>query len=353
MIEKLHLSDFRNVADRSFDFHERVVIFFGGNGRGKTNILEAISLLSVGRSWRETSASDLIRTGTDSAQISAFTDKKDHFRVQLQPRGRAFFRNEKKLPRKRFFGQIPTLLFAPEHLSLFSGTKRDRQQFFDRFLIQLWPGYREALTRADRASRQKNSLFRQVTQDGVSPRIEDVAPWNEILIETIPEVWRLRTKFLIQLSDPLQHQLSQISHSDDSIEVSLVSPEKFDPTPDGVRDFFTANFSREVAARKSLLSPFRDDFSFSLRERPIVTTASRGEERSVLLALLGAKRSVLQHTRGDEAAPILLLDDCFSELDDDRQAALERLCAGTQAFFTTTHREHFARFTGAVQGVEI
>ncbi|MBT3349220.1 DNA replication and repair protein RecF [bacterium] len=355
MIEKLILDDFRNYSEKSLEFEEKKIVFFGGNGRGKTNILEAISILSVGKSWRETAAVDLLRDDAESAQIRSVVHNGDQFRVQIQPRSRTFFRNDKKIPRHKFFGQIPSLLFAPEHLSLFSGAKRERQKFFDRFLAQLWPTYRENLARADRAVRQKNALFREVWKDnsGISePGFENaIRPWNEILAESIPEVWRLRTKFLASLAEPLQTQLSEISAASDPVAVSLVSPEHFDPSPDGVRAFFSQNFARESAAKKCLLGPHRDDFLFSLRERSLITTASRGEERSVLLALLAAQKNILSDFSGQ--VPVLLLDDCFSELDDDRQAALQKLCVGTQAFFTTTHEEHFARFDGDVQKIKI
>ena len=339
-------------------FDKNIVVFVGGNGKGKTNILEAISILSVGKSWRETLSTDLIRNSETSAQIEAKVDSGDHFKIQIQPRSRTFARNDKKMTRKKFFGQIPTLLFAPEHLHLFAGAKRERQKFFDRVLSQLSPVYRENLSRADKATRQKNALLRE-NKPGLeevwtnpSPGLKsELAPWNEILAEVIPEIWRERTEFLAALSGPLQQQLTEISESTDPISVRLQSPEIYEPTTEGVRDFFHHNFARECAARKSFLGPHRDDFVFTLRNRPLTATASRGEERSVLLALLAAKKEILKKQLG--VAPILLLDDCFSELDSARQAALQNLCKDSQVFFTTTHGEHFSGFDGDVQVFEV
>ena len=357
-LRTLTLHDFRNYTEQTFVFEKDRVVFVGGNGKGKTNILEAISILSVGKSWRETLSSDLIRNGEASAQIQGVTDSDDHFKIQIQPKSRTFARNDKKMTRKKFFGQIPTLLFAPEHLHLFAGAKRERQKFFDRVLSQLSPVYRENLSRADKATRQKNALLRSFgPESGLGEeclsqvRTQDLAPWNEILAEVIPDIWRERTAFLSSLAEPLQQQLSDISGSSDSITVRLHTPEIYEPTPEGVRDFFRHNFARECAARKSFLGPHRDDFVFTLRNRPLLSTASRGEERSVLLALLAAQKNYLSEQLG--IAPILLLDDCFSELDSDRQAALEKLCSGSQVFFTTTHGEHFAQFDGDVQVFEI
>ena len=355
-LQALTLHDFRNYTEQTFSFDRDIVVFVGQNGRGKTNVLEAISVLSVGKSWRETISTDLIRNGAELAQIQAKLTTGDAFKIRIQPRSRTFSRNDKKITRKKFFGQIPTLLFAPEHLSLFSGAKRERQKFFDRVLAQISPVYRENLSRADKATRQKNALLRSFEfelGESYSGRVlTQLQPWNEILSEVIPKIWRERTEFLTSLFPEFQRQLTEISQSDDKISISLHTPEIYEPTIEGVRNFFHNNFTRECAARKSFLGPHRDDFVFTLRNRPLTATASRGEERSVLLALLVAQKKVLAQEFGEP--PILLLDDCFSELDSARQAALQKLCQDSQVFFTTTHAEHFASFdAGAVQVFEI
>ncbi len=129
--------DFRNAKEKHFEFTEKNVVFYGGNGKGKTNILEAISILSVGKSWRETGAEDLIRDqGPDSknpdpnAVIQATLENGNLYEVKIAPRSRSFEKNAKKVSLRQHFGKIPTLLFVPEHLMLFSGTKRNRQRFF-------------------------------------------------------------------------------------------------------------------------------------------------------------------------------------------------------------------------------
>jgi DNA replication and repair protein RecF len=179
----------------------------------------------------------------------------------------------------------------------------------------------------------------------------EIQPWNEILAEVIPKIWKERTEFLQSLSIPFQQQLTEISNSSDTISIQLKTPEEYESTTEGVRTFFQNNFDRECAARKSFLGPHRDDFVFTLRNRPLSSTASRGEERSALLALLSAQKQILTARFG--VAPILLLDDCFSELDSARQAALQKLCVDSQVFFTTTHVEHFAEFDDEVQVFEI
>ena len=349
MLKKLSLFNFRNHTDSVFDFTERKVVFCGNNGRGKTNILEAISVLSTGKSWREKKGLDLIEYEKEEALIKAVISN-DSYEYLLTPRSRTLKRNEKKKSLKSHLGSFPSLLFAPEHLHIFHGTKTERQKFFDRFLSQMYPSYREALSKAQKAARQKSSLLRSQAPGEIISQ-EFLIPWNTILSETIPIVWDIRAQFLEDTKELLQEELSKVAGNNDDIEIALQSPEDFVPTTEGVLHFFEANMDRERYARKNLLAPSRDDFVFFLRNKPILSTASRGEERSVLLGLLSAQKKYLQNICN--MSPILLLDDSFSELDDDRQSHLERLCENSQTFFTTTHEDHFSGFSGEVQKFQI
>ena len=368
-IKSLTLQNFRNYSAKKIDFTTNKVVFVGDNGRGKTNLLEAISVISVGKSWREVSSKptflkgdlegvyvsesgsrktcNLIQSGSDlPAVIDIETELEDFYQVQIFPNKRVFLKNGKKIPRKRQIGEIPTLLFAPEHLEIFSAPKRERQRFFDRFLCQIFPQYKELLTQTLRVVKQKNVIFREVLSEG-DLKIQ-LAPWDEILQKNIPQIWKFRENFLAELEPLLQLELAKISDNKDEIKVFLTrsgSEKKEDLGSDFHQDKGLSathsssdnhfDFSRELQAGRCLFSPTRDDFTFFYRGQPIMNTVSRGEIRSVLLALLSAKKQFFFIKTGK--MPILLLDDCFSELDDNRQQGLERLCEGTQAFFTTTH----------------
>jgi DNA replication and repair protein RecF len=353
MINRLTLQDFRNYENKTFEFSEKNVVFFGRNGRGKTNILEAISILSVGKSWRETKPSDLIRNGVESALITAETNTEDLYKIIVQKRSRSFEKNEKKIPLSRHFGTVATLLFVPEYLHLFAGTRTNRLRFFDRFLFQISPELRSLLSKFNRALKQKNALLKNFDLSLFSKQKlqSQLNPWNEILAETIPQIFEIRQNFLQTLNPILQTELENLSQSPDEIQIDLVSKERYEQTRNGVLNFFEAHRQREISAKKCIIGAHLDDFQFTFRGQPIVSTASRGEERSVLLSLLSAQKQILKHTLGSH--PILLLDDVFSELDQSRQDYLENLCSESQIFFTTTHQDHFQNFHHPVQKFEI
>lgn len=344
----LSLYDFRSYKKKSFDFTEDQVIFWGGNGRGKTNIIESLSIFSIGKSWRETGGTDLINNNTESAKIEGVFNN-ELYQVQILPKGRSFFKNEKKISLKQHIGQVNTLLFCPEHLELFNGTKTNRLKFFDRFLVQINTAYRDHLLDATRAHKQKVTLLRNFSENPLLTSM--IAPWNKVLSDSIPFIIKQRQSFLSTINPIIQKQMTIISGKNEDLSIQFEYRETFDVSKEGVLSFFETEKWREKVARKNFIAPHSGDFQFYLRGKKINQTASRGEIRSVLLALLAAKKEYLQKETGD--IPILLLDDVFSELDDDRQKHLERLCKNTQAFFTTTHQEHFSNFSRKTQSIEI
>jgi len=353
-LQQLQVQDFRNYPTKTWNFTAHQVVFCGANGQGKTNVLEAISVLSVGKSWREQNASDLIyqeaAADSFSAHIKGKTSKSDWLEVYIEPRKRQFIRNEKPTTRNRFFGQLPTLLFCPEFIYLFSGPKANRTQFFDRFLIQVSPSYRENLLKATQAHKHKTRILRQSELFGTQTA-DQLKPWNEILCQTMPALHAEKLKLIESLKESLQQELNEISQKQEPVNLGIMQAVKVEYTYDSLKQWLEVNQNREIAAQKNFIAPGRDDWTFNLRERPINATASRGEERSVLLALLAAQKKLLKEITN--TAPILLLDDVFSELDDTRQRHLEHLCAGSQVFFSTTHKEHFHGFSGKIQVFEL
>jgi len=339
MLKELLLIDWRNHARTRVEINSGATIIYGPNGSGKTNIIEAISVLSVGKSWRERSKGLLMREGSDSGVIRA-TYEEDLYEIQVQPRSFSVEKNSKKQSLKSHMGSIPTLLFAPEHLHIFRGTKAERMGFLDRFLYQISPTYRAHLSITLKAIRSRNTLLKA----DIPPHRNEIEPWEIIIAEHLPMVTSARMEIMKQLTPLLQKAYRDISTTEEMVDMQLKIGEDYTPTTEGINEFFDTNRQREMAARRTLVTPTRDDIVFFLRGKTLTSTASRGEERSALLSLLTAMR---QHMNTREMAPIMLLDDVFSELDDTRQQCLSALCEGCQTIITTTHAEHFRAFAGA------
>lgn len=352
MLESLALYQFRNHGDIQFDFELPHVAFIAPNGQGKTNLLEAIYVLSTGKSWRDVKTVETIQQGCVEASIQA-TINTDKYQLLLHGATKQLERNGKKRPFKDHLGSIPTILFCPEHIRLFSGSKDERVRFFDRFLCQVDPMYATTLALCQRAHRHKTATLRQLDPDLLSwDLIQDqLRPWNEILAQNLPTVWQYRQTTLEQLQPGLIQAHSQVAGKNEDLQIQIQSAEDCKADYESVLEFFTTQQRREVYARKNLLAPQRDDYLFLYRQTPLTKTASRGEERSILLALLRAQLELMQARLS--VKPILLLDDVFSELDADRQGYLQRFCSKYQTFFTTTHVDHVDRFKEEIQIIKL
>ena len=347
MLKKLRLQDFRNYADRTFDFETKSAVFFGENGAGKTNVLESIWCVATARSWRDSGA-NLIRQNAESAKVSAEIEG-DNYEFLAHSDGRQIIKNGKPRTIKSHSGQILTLLFVPEDLGLFAGNKAGRQRYFDRYLAPIFPVYRQSLIALHRANREKTHLLKNAFGADTDAQ---VASWNAVLAKNMPEIYRVRRDFLAVFNPILDSELAKISGKSESAEIKLKKAEDFGETEPEILEFLAQNQSRERQTCRNLANVFRDDFAVQFRGQPILASASRGEQRSVILAILAAKKKFLQSQKSKNATVILLLDDVFSELDASRQAHLQAICDGTQTFLTTTHCDHFASFSD-LQSFEI
>lgn len=346
LLTQLELFDWRSYRYIKLSFEHKNIVFYGPNGKGKTNLLEAISLLSLGKSWRTSKNTPCILQASGSAKITGKVNQ-DTYSLILQPRSKKLSKNTKALPFKKHIGNIPVLIFAPEQLTLFSNTKTDRQKFFDRFLCQISPQYYESLVFFDKALKQRNRLLKEE-----SITLAELSPWEKMLAQHIPVLTQTRLKLCEEFTPLLQKSYKDLAHHHRDLRLELCNEflETLQ-TQAGVLQQFEKIRSREIAARRTLLGSHRDDYLFSFGKTPLVECASRGEQRSVLLSLLSAQKNKLVEVTGKY--PILLLDDVFSELDQERQKQLETLCSSSQIFFTTTHKEHFEAFEEDLQMINI
>ncbi len=349
MIHQLTLRDFRSYHDRTFTFTGPATVIIGPNGQGKTNLLEALELFSVGKSWRTTTTRQLIAHQAESAQLTLSTQVGDTYGLTLTPRTRRLTRHGKARPWRQHLGQLPTLVFAPEFLHLFRADTTTRQRYFDRILVQTSPLYATALTQFQRALRHRNALLRA----DIPPTPADLHPWCTLLSQHGPTLHLARQSLATSLTPLLATAYAQCAGTATPASVSISNdlPPAVLTDSTALLTHLQTHAPRDIAARRTLTGPHRDQWLAHLRDHPLHATASRGELRTFFLSLLTALRATL--TQHLSHPPVLLLDDVFSELDTHRQAQLQQLCHGTQTFFTTTHASHCAGFATSPQIIDI
>ena len=342
MISSLQLQNIRSHQHSVFTFEQGVNIIVGPNASGKTNALEAIHMLHSGKSFKS-SDNDMIRRGQSWARIDGLAGGEDRSvkLKEMTPR-KEFIIEEvsyKRLPHRL---QLPVVVFDPSHLSLLSGDPDGRRSYLDGFIEQVDASYSETLKKYRRALQQRNRLLKQ---ERISP--DHVFVWDVQLSEHAGLLTQMRVVYLVQLQKHAADYYASISASSDMLAMQLESKLPIDSYADALASELRRSFELDRLRGFTGSGPHRDDIRFQLQGHDARTSASRGESRSIVLALKLAEMNQL--SARTEMKPILLLDDVFSELDGKRRRMLSKTLQEYQSFITTTDadlaQQHFSDST--------
>ncbi len=344
LLSRLLLKQFRNYTELDIELHPHLNILTGENGQGKTNILESIYCLSLVKSFRTSKDTEMVQFGRDTSTIAG-DYQSDHgvtHKIVMIQNGR---RKSISLDGKRvirhsdLIGQFPLVLFSPEDHRITSGTPAERRKFLDILLSQANRSYLKTLQEYQRILRQRNQLLALLAEKKIS--IQELEIWNETLAEAGCSLIDSRRKFLHNIAEPLKEYYSSISENKGVLEIHYAhsSVEEIE-TKEQYQEALASVFGKEVALSKTIIGPHRDDIVLTIDGRDVRKHASRGEQKSVLLALKLIELNYLKTKTG--ATPVLLLDDIYSELDTGRQKhVFETICRFGQTFITSATRINF------------
>lgn len=335
-IEEINLLGFRNYIQESIRFELKKIILIGNNAQGKSNLLEAIQVLSLGKSKRAKKDAEMVNWDLDSAVIQIKSGKLN-IAIQIRRSGRRTIKvNENTIKPRELPGQVLSVSFMVDDLDIVSGSPSSRRDWLDNLLIQLSHTYREKLDKFNKALSQRNSFIKDLIKQGIffhnlhPKQKEELEVWNGIFLETANEVIKSRIELLESLNPLASKYYSKIAKgSEENLELNylgkLISPEELQ-----------MNLPQDFARGYTSIGPQRHDIELTINNRLASSFASQGQRRSIVLALKLAELEALRkrHNRN----PILLLDDVLAELDEDRQDfLLEAVDEDTQVIITTTH----------------
>jgi DNA replication and repair protein RecF len=317
---------------------------WGPNATGKTTLLEAMVLLAWGRSHRTAADGELIRWGAGLARvegtIGADTVEVAIVRAASGSAGRKRIRvNGLGRRATAIVGLLRVVLFAPEEMLLIAGSPALRRAVVDQLASAGSPAYADALTTYGRTLQQRNSLLRAIREEGASRA--ELRFWDSAFLDAGGSIVAERRRLLDVLAGPLAAAHAEIAPDEAAAgRLTLRYQTNAPPLPgESPRDALARRLAetaeKEVWNGSTLVGPHRDDLVFELDGRDLATFASRGQQRTAILALKLAELDVV--TALDGRPPLLLLDDVFSELDPERRSHLvRRIAALPQAFITTT-----------------
>ena len=331
ILKTLRVQNFRTHSDFILEIGEKSTLISGANGSGKTSLLEAIYFALQGTSFRSSDKEILRNDGSSWFRID-LKDSRDSLRTiifnnAVQKSKKQFLVDGNKKARLNANLRIPVVLFEPDDLQLLSGSPTRRRNFLDYFLSQIFPSFQLALTRYNKALKQRNNLLKR---DNISK--DELFPWNLMLAEYGAEIISKRQDFLELLNSKIEEVYFEISGVKDEIKIDYLG-EKV--SKNEILAILSENIERDKILGYTNFGPHKHDIQFIFNKKPAQNVASRGENRSLVLALKFIETDILADLTSKR--PIVLLDDVFSELDDDRQKLLTKHFSKYQTIITSTN----------------
>ena len=352
ILETLELKDFRNYENEEVVFHEKTNILTGRNAQGKTNLIEAVNLLALGKSFRTRREQELVRFGAEEARVRGVFKKKDRQHTTEARLGsgasgkRAYFINGLETGTvSDLLGGVYTIVFSPEDLRIIKGDPETRRRFLDRELILQRPLYYHKLKRYRHALKTRNAFLKVE-----KPSMDLLDVYDEQLAESAAEVMKERAAWLKTLSESAEKAGFLITDHAEQISVEYrphMSQLGGEYTKDAILGVFSRGRERDLFIRSTEAGPHRDDFAVFASGLDIRVYGSQGQQRTAALSLRLAERELIKKESGEDA--ILLLDDVMSELDQERQERLLERFGENQIFITAAgpFREEALRLRAA------
>lgn len=334
-IEKLAVSQVRNLVDGEFRFGDRFNVFGGDNGQGKTNLLEAIYVLATSKSFRTSKILEIGAHGRDATAVRITGElREDGFsRAQsiVVARGKRDVRIDGKRPNTllTYAVRTPIVVFHPQELALGMGPDSERRRLLDRIALFLRPAAAHAYEAQSRALKERQAALVQRGTAG-----SDLESWEALAVEHGRAVVVARQAAAEALGEAAADTFREIGTP--GLTFSLHYAPNSPTTDDAWRSKLAERRTLDLHRGAPTVGPHRDGVTFALDGVGMRGVASQGQHRAAVLAMKSAEIAVLQRARG--VRPILLLDDVSSELDEKRTAALFDFLRAQegQVFLTTT-----------------
>ena len=351
-ISRLHLEQFRNIESLSVFPCETVNIIYGDNAQGKTNLLEAIWLLSGAKSFRGAKDADLIRFGERRALIESdffCAGRQQTSKIQLEGKKTAWLNDIRQDSITAFAGIFTTVVFSPSHLGLVKDGPAGRRKFLDTSICQITPRYIGMIGQYQRILLQRNTLLKDISY--ASALLDTLDIWDEKLSALGGVIIRMRMEYTRRLQKEAEDIYKGISMERESFSLDYRPFEL--PVQEGqtqreisslLLEKMMQTRSEDLRSGSTGIGPHRDDLEISINGRSVRSFGSQGQQRSSVLALKLAESRCIGDILGER--PVILLDDVMSELDQNRREYLLNHLTGSQIFITCCDKGYFSRLEG-------
>ena len=342
IVESLQLNSYRNIKDASLEFSEGFNFIRGRNAQGKTNLLEAIHIFSLGRSFRTRRTTELVMFGEEHffLRLKGRSDSGVGFRLEMgqerNGRTRLSINGKQMKGVSEIIGFMPSVIFTPRDVELSSGPPAGRRVYLDYTAAQVSPGFLADLKEYRHVLKQRNSLLRTAAMRGALDETQ-LEAWDEALVRRGAAVVAGRTEILGVIAGRAREIFAEVLGREDGLELEYRC--SFDPEGGGEEALRAALLAARESERRrghTLAGPHYDDLIMRIDGEEVRRYASQGRRRLLAVVLKLAQADVIMSRRGER--PVVLLDDIFSELDAEVVSGVRKMLSDRYQSFITSPR---------------
>lgn len=333
-INKIKINNFRNYNQQELRLEENINILYGENAQGKTNIIEAIFLGSMGKSFRARKDKEMINLNAQKAEIEIEYQKSDRdgkIKIELGNRKNIFLNGIKIKKLSELLGNINIVIFTPDDINILKGGPQNRRRFLDIMISQLKPNYMYHLNLYLKTLEQRNQFLRQIREERKDENLLDI--WDEKLAEHADIIYQYRKEYIEKIKEKIKNVHGEITEQKEVIKLEY-------RTECTSKNFFLSLLKQrrklDIIKGYTTKGIHRDDFVLFINDKQIDIYGSQGQHRTAILSLKLAELNIVTEEIGEEA--ILLLDDFMSELDENRIKSFLNKIENTQVIITVTEK---------------
>ena len=333
-IKKLKMYNFRNYKKQEINFEKNINIFYGKNAQGKTNIIEAIFLCGLGKSFRTKKENEMIKLNEENAVIEVEYEKSDRegkIKIELTNKKNIYLNGIKIKKLSELLGNLNIVIFTPDDINILKGGPQNRRKFLDIMISQLRPNYMHILSLYLKVIEERNKYLRQIKEENKDENMLEI--WDEKLSEYAIKIYIYRREFIEKLINKIKDIHKNITNGEENIEIEYISE---CDNKERYLELLKQRRKLDIIKGFTTKGIHRDDFNVYINGKDIKIYGSQGQNRTAMLSLKLAELQVIYNEIGEY--PILLLDDFMSELDKNRRRNFLESIQNTQVIITGTEK---------------
>jgi len=331
-IRRIKISNFRNYKNLEIELNKNINIFYGENAQGKTNIIEAIFLSSIGKSFRTNKEKEMIKFNEENCNVEIDFEKSDRegkISINIGNKKNIFVNKIKIKKLSELLGNINVVIFTPDDINILKGGPQNRRKFLDVMISQLRPKYMHLCSLYQKTLDERNAYLKNIENQ----KNDFLEIYDEKLAEYGCEIYKYRKEFIEKIKNKIKTIHSNITNNREEIEII------YNSNCENKQEYLELLKQRkklDIIKGYTTKGIHRDDFQLLLNQLPVDVYGSQGQHRTAVLSLKLSELQVIYDEIGEN--PILLLDDFMSELDEFRRTSFLENIKDTQVIITCTDK---------------